>query len=72
MTTVSNTPKPANEPVLDYAPGSAARATLKSALATTVGEVAEIPGFVGGRELRSEAIVQVTAPHRHRHVLGRL
>ena len=72
MTTVSNIPTPHNEPVLDYAPGSAARAQLKAALAQTTGETAEIPGFVGGREIHGDATVAVTAPHRHAHELGRL
>jgi len=64
-------PRPHNEPVLGYAPGSPERAALKAALATTTGETIEIPVVVGGREIRTGALHNVVSPHDHRRVLAR-
>jgi 1-pyrroline-5-carboxylate dehydrogenase len=68
----SNIPAPHNEPILDYAPGTAARERLKAAIAAAEGEVAQIPGLVGGREITAGRTLDVTAPHRHGHVLAHL
>jgi 1-pyrroline-5-carboxylate dehydrogenase len=71
---VTQTPAPKNEPVLNYAPGSAERAELEGALkqlgsADPIDLTATIGGEqrVGGGEL-----VEVVQPHNHRHVLGHL
>ncbi|HWA56326.1 MAG TPA: L-glutamate gamma-semialdehyde dehydrogenase [Gemmatimonadales bacterium] len=64
-------PRPINEPVLGYAPGSPERATLKAALARTTGETIEIPVIVGGQEIRTGQLVDVVSPHDHRRVLAR-
>jgi 1-pyrroline-5-carboxylate dehydrogenase len=64
-------PRTYNEPVLAYAPGSAERATLKSALARTTGETVEIPVIVGGKEIRTGHLIDVVSPHDHRRVLAR-
>lgn len=66
-------PKPGNEPVLGYAPGSAEKATLKAELKTQLGQGAiEIPCIIGGTEIftgnRQDAIV----PHDHGHVLAKV
>ncbi len=71
MSSVSNIPSPANEPVLGYAPGSAERTALKDALARMRDEAIEIPCIVGGEEVRSGDLVDVVAPHDHRRVLAR-
>jgi 1-pyrroline-5-carboxylate dehydrogenase len=72
MKQASNVPVPRNEPVQDYAPGTPQRARLKAAIAAVEAEVAEIPGLVAGREVHGPRTVDVTAPHRHRHVLAQL
>lgn len=72
MNGISNIPVPRNEPVLAYAPGSPERAALKQELARQAGEVVEIPCIVGGRAVTSGDLVDVVAPHRHRHVLARV
>ena len=41
-------PTPVNEPVWDYAPGSAERADLKRTMDRMASEVVEIPIIVGG------------------------
>ncbi len=71
MSSVSNIPSPANEPVLGYAPGSAERAALKDALARLRDETIEIPCVVGGEDVRSGDLVDVVSPHDHRRVLAR-
>ena len=71
MSGVPNIPVPKNEPVLGYAPGSAERASLKAALAALSGEVADIPAIVGGKEIRSGDVTEVTSPHRNRHVIAK-
>ncbi|HEX5633668.1 MAG TPA: L-glutamate gamma-semialdehyde dehydrogenase [Gemmatimonadales bacterium] len=71
MSGLPNIPAPINEPVLAYAPGSPERATLKAELARLSGEVADIPAIVNGREVRSGHLLEVRAPHRHRHVIAR-
>ena len=71
MSGIPNIPHPRNEPILSYAPGSPERATLKAELARLSGEVADIPAIVGGKEVRSGDMLDVTSPHRHRHVIAR-
>ena len=72
MATVPNIPLPHNEPVLNYAPGSPERASLKGALQALGSEVADIPVVIGGKEIRGKATTEVTAPHQHQHVLARV
>ncbi|PSL42491.1 delta-1-pyrroline-5-carboxylate dehydrogenase [Chitinophaga niastensis] len=61
---------PANEPVLNYAPGSAERAALKKQLAAFKAEVADIPMYIGGKEIRTGKTVDLRPPHEIKHKLG--
>jgi 1-pyrroline-5-carboxylate dehydrogenase len=61
---------PANEPVLSYAPGSAERIALKKQLAAFKGEVADIPMYIGGKEVRTGKTVDLRPPHEIKHKLG--
>jgi 1-pyrroline-5-carboxylate dehydrogenase len=72
MSGVPNIPRPHNEPVLSYAPGSAERAALKGALAAVGGERPDIPIVVGGREIRTGQTIDVVSPHCHSRVLAKL
>ena len=63
-------PTPVNEPINPYAPGTPARADLKSRLASMAGERVDIPLFIGGREIRTGAVDHAVMPHAHRHVLA--
>ena len=63
-------PLPANEPVLNYAPGSPERAALKSALARLSGEKPDVPHVIGGKEHRDGAAFDVKAPHDHSLVVA--
>ncbi len=57
--------RPANEPVLGYAPGSPERAKLKAALAELKGRQIEIAPVIGGREIRTGDLAECPMPHEH-------
>ncbi len=68
---IVSVPEPVNEPVLSYAPGSAEKKSLKAALAAVENEVVEIPCVIGGKRVHTGNLVDVTMPHRHKHVVAR-
>ena len=71
MDAVTSTPTPRNEPVRDYAPGSAERAGLQAALAELGAEQHELTVIIdGARHMASGTRIDVVAPHDHAHVLG--
>ncbi|MCF8258984.1 MAG: L-glutamate gamma-semialdehyde dehydrogenase [Flavobacteriales bacterium] len=59
-----------NEPVLNYAPGSAEKAALKAALADMRGKETDVPMHIGGQEVRTGKLVRMAPPHDHVHTLG--
>lgn len=63
-------PKPENEPVKPYAPGTAERAALKDALKKLSSEQIDIPLVIDGKEIRTGNTGKVVMPHDHRHVLA--
>jgi 1-pyrroline-5-carboxylate dehydrogenase len=63
-------PKPANEPVYSYAPGSPERGALKDELGRMAASAIEIPIIIGGREIRTGRTKRAVMPHRHGHVLA--
>jgi len=65
-----NVPIPQNEPVLNYAPGSAERKALKEAISAARNKQLDIPMYIGGSEIRSGKTVDIRPPHDHKHVLG--
>ena len=67
---IFNVPQPANEPVLNYAPGSAERAELKGKLQEMLGQQVEVPMIIGGQEVGSSNKVDMICPHKHQQVLG--
>ncbi len=64
-------PKPENEPVLSYEPGSRERAELKARLNDMLANPVEVPCIIGGREVTTGDLVEMRAPHNHTQVLGR-
>jgi 1-pyrroline-5-carboxylate dehydrogenase len=64
-------PRPANEPVLSYAPGTPERAALMDELDAQAGRVVEIPLVIGGEEVRTGDTFDVVMPHAHGHVIAR-
>ena len=63
-------PPPKNEPVLNYAPGSAERAGIEKALAELKDQQIEIPMIIDGQEVRTDTKIEIRAPHNHKLVLG--
>ena len=63
-------PVPHNEPILDYAPGTAQRAGLKQALTTLSAQEIEIPIIIGGQRVKTGNTGQAVMPHDHGHVLA--
>ncbi|MGY4711912.1 L-glutamate gamma-semialdehyde dehydrogenase [Mycolicibacterium sp. CBM1] len=69
----TDVPAPVNEPVHDYAPGSAERDRLVAALRDLSAEPLDLPHVIGGRHRRGDGErIDVVAPHRHRIRLGTL
>lgn len=63
-------PMPANEPVLNYTPGSPERVRLQSVLAELKSEVVDVPMYIGNAEVRTGKTVEIRPPHEHGHLLG--
>lgn len=61
---------PANEPILDYAPGSKEREEIKAELKRISNEQIEIPLIIGGKEIRTGKMGKVVMPHNHSKVLA--
>ena len=63
-------PKPVNEPVRAYAPGSPEKASIKKRLDEMLKETIEIPLIIGGEEIRTGNTAQAVCPFDHKHVLA--
>ncbi len=63
-------PMPVNEPVLQYAAGSAERKALKKTLEALKKEEADIPMYIGGNEVRTGNKQAIHPPHEIAHTLG--
>jgi 1-pyrroline-5-carboxylate dehydrogenase len=65
-----NVPKATNEPVLSYPAGSREKTELKKALAAMRSVEIDLPMYIDGKEVRTEAKVRIAPPHDHKHTLG--
>lgn len=73
MDAITDTPRPVNEPVHDYSPGSPERIRLTDALGALTVAPIELPHVIGGTHaMGTGARIDVVTPHRHRTVLGTL
>jgi len=71
MDAVTHVPEPANESVLDYAPGSPERAELQLRLLQLQSERCDLTNTIGGvNELGGGEPIDVVQPHAHASVLG--
>jgi 1-pyrroline-5-carboxylate dehydrogenase len=70
MSSTPNIPKPHNEPIMSYAPGTPERSALQAKLKTVWKDEVEIPVIVGGKEVRTGDTYQVVSPHDHGHTLA--
>ena len=67
---MSSIPKPINEPIRNYEPGSQEKASLKEKLAELSQKEIEIPLIIGGQEIRTGDTGKCIMPHNHGHVLA--
>ncbi len=71
MDAITDVPSPANEPVLEYAPGSGERSRLTDALNTLAAEPIDLPHVIGGaHRMGGGTRADVVQPHRHSARLG--
>lgn len=71
MDAVTHPPVPGNEPVRNYAPGTAERASLQAAIARLAGSPLELTTTIGGRQrMAGGDRISVVQPHQHTRVLG--
>ena len=63
-------PRPVNQPVRSFVPGSPERVTLQKSLAEQSKRQIEIPLIIGGKEVRTGRTSSVVMPHRHGHALA--
>lgn len=68
---ITNVPGPVNEPVRNYAPGSAERGDIESALIALRADVRDLPSVIDGKDvLASGERIPVREPHAHARILG--
>jgi 1-pyrroline-5-carboxylate dehydrogenase len=65
-----NYPLPVNEPVLNYAPGSAEKKRLKEVLAELKSKETDVPMYIGSKEVRTGKKKALRPPHERSHILG--
>mgnify|MGYP000358399603 CR=1 FL=1 len=65
-------PLPANEPVLQYAPGSPEKAAQKKTLAELKKKPIDVPMYIGGKAVKSGNKIAMHPPHEIAHTLGHL
>jgi 1-pyrroline-5-carboxylate dehydrogenase len=71
MDAVTTVPRPHNEPVATYAPGTPQRDSLQQRLGELAAQSAELTMTVDGRQsMAGGDPIEVVMPHRRRHVLG--
>lgn len=63
-------PSPINEPVLNYAAGSAEKIALKKAIAEARSKVIEVPMYIGSELIHTDNKIKLSPPHDHQHILG--
>ena len=67
---VFSVPKPHNEPVKSYAPGSPERAAVLAAYTQMYQESIEVPLYIDGQEVSTGQTQSMNPPHDHQHSLG--
>ncbi len=63
-------PKPFNEPIKDYAPGSPEKESLLAKFQELKNQTIDIPLIIGGEEINTENTANCVLPHDHGHVLA--
>lgn len=63
-------PTPINEPVFNYAAGSAEKIALKHAIAEARSKVIDVPMYIGSELVHTDNKIKLSPPHDHQHILG--
>jgi 1-pyrroline-5-carboxylate dehydrogenase len=63
-------PRPVNQPVRTFGPGSPERKSLQKSLTEQTSRQIEIPLLIGGKEIKTGRTATAAMPHRHAHVLA--
>ena len=63
-------PTPTNEPIYDYAPGSAERSSLQTTLKSLKSQSVEVPLYIGSEQIKTDTKKPLTSPHDHQRILG--
>lgn len=66
-----NVPKAVNEPVKSYAKGTPEREAVLKAYKEMWNSQVDVPLYIGGKEIRTDNTKNLTAPHDHKHVVGK-
>ena len=64
-------PKAVNEPVKSYTPNSTEKAAVLDAYKIMWNETIDVPNYIGSEEIRTGNTRNMTAPHDHKHVVGK-
>ena len=64
-------PKAVNEPVKSYAPNSPEKAAVLAAYRKMWNEPIDLPMYIGGKEIRTGNTKILSAPHDHKHNVGK-
>ncbi len=67
---IFKTPVAINEPILNYAPGSAEREELQKTVAAMKSKEIDVPMYIGGKEVRTDKKISMHPPYEHKHLLG--
>lgn len=67
---IPSVPRPVNEVVRSYLPGSPERASIQRELAIQAAEIVEIPCVINGVDVYSGNTIAITMPSAHGHVLA--
>jgi 1-pyrroline-5-carboxylate dehydrogenase len=70
MISIPEPPKPVNEEVRTYKPGSADRLELVETIRRLKEEKSDIPMFIGGKNVKTGVLEAIRAPHDHKTVLA--
>ncbi len=63
-------PVPSCEPVQSFAPGSNERRVTTREYKKMMTELVDIPMYIGGKEVRTNNLIGISPPHKHKHVVG--
>jgi len=66
-----NVPKAVNEAVKSYAPNSPEKAAVLAAYRKMWNETIDVPMYIGGKEIRTGNTRNLSAPHDHKHIVGK-